>query len=138
MKHFLKNDFEYTFQLIGISCHEKDYRLCWAINQKLALNLKKTETDLELVRRRSKKTAHYSVFEYFNEDTLNEYFLINNRSKDGILINELTHLDFFFMIKGDYPVDINLLQTEIKKIPFILTAHKVVVDSLVSKENLIF
>ena len=43
MKHFLENDFEYTFQLIGISCHEKDYRLCWAINQKLALNLKKTE-----------------------------------------------------------------------------------------------
>ena len=138
MKHFLENDFEYTFQLIGISCHEKDYRLCWAINQKLALNLKKTETDLELVRKRSKKTAHYSVFEYFNEDTLNEYFLINNRSKDGILINELTHLDFFFMIKGDYPVDISLLETEIKKIPFILTAHKVVVDSLVSKENLIF
>ncbi len=138
MKHFLENDFEYEFQLIGISCHEKDYRLCWAINQQLKLNLTKTTTDLELVHKKNKKTAYYTVFEFVNQDTLNEYYLISNRSRDGLLINELSHLDFFFMVKENYPIDINDVLTRIKKIPFILTAYNVTVDSLVSKENLIF
>ena len=138
MKHFLKNDFEFEFQLIGLSCHEKDYRICWALNQALDVELTKTETDLELVLKKRKKTSFYSVFEYKNDDTLNEYYLINNRSTNGLLINELPHLDYFVMVKENYPVDINDAITHIKKIPFILTAYSVSVDSLVSKENLIF
>lgn len=55
MKHFLENDFEFEFQLIGISCHEKDYRICWALNQALGVELTKTETDLELVLKKRKK-----------------------------------------------------------------------------------
>ena len=138
MKHFLENDFEFEFQLIGISCHEKDYRICWALNQALSVELKKTETDLELVLKKNKKTSYYTVFEYKNDDTFNEYYLINNRSINGLLINELPHLDYFVMIKESYPVDINDTLTQIKKIPFILTAYNVSVDALVSKENLIF
>jgi hypothetical protein len=42
------------------------------------------------------------------------------------------------MVKENYPIDINAVLTRIKKIPFILTAYNVSVDSLVSKENLIF
>ena len=138
MRHVLENDFEFEFHLLGLSCHEKDYRLCWAINQAFSIDLTKTTTDLELVLKKNKKTAYYSVFEYKNEATLNEYFLINNRSSKGLLINELAHLDFFLMIKDNYPIDINDTLTKIKKIPFILTAYNISVDTLVSKENLIF
>ena len=138
MRHVLENDFEFEFHLLGLSCHEKDYRLCWAINQAFSIDLTKTTTDLELVLKKTKKTAYYSVFEYKNEATLNEYFLINNRSSKGLLINELAHLDFFLMIKDNYPIDINDTLTRIKKIPFILTAYNISVDTLVSKENLIF
>jgi len=39
--HKLAVEPDYRFFLIGISSHENDYHLCWAINQKLNLNLQK-------------------------------------------------------------------------------------------------
>jgi hypothetical protein len=42
MKHLLVEEYEYDFSLLGICCHEKDYRLCWAVNSTLDLNLTKS------------------------------------------------------------------------------------------------
>ena len=42
-KHLLEIEYDYDFVLIGISSHEKDYRVCWALNNKLGLELVKTE-----------------------------------------------------------------------------------------------
>ena len=37
MKYYLDDTYEYDFLLLGISCHERDYRVSWALNQKLTL-----------------------------------------------------------------------------------------------------
>ena len=49
MKHLLEEKYEFDFNLLGICCHEKDYRLCWAVNSTLRLNLSKTKDDIEFV-----------------------------------------------------------------------------------------
>ena len=47
MKHSLDDEVEYDLVLIGISCHEKDYRLCWGINSVVDFNLERADKELQ-------------------------------------------------------------------------------------------
>ena len=55
MKYHLEEEYEYDFELFGISTHEKDYRLCWAINNSLKISLERTSEDVELIFRHQKE-----------------------------------------------------------------------------------
>jgi len=138
MKYTLEEEYEYDFRLIGISCHEKDYRICWGLNNRLRLSLAKEEREIEVLIKKTNEFSKHAVYSYFQEDTENEFTLLNNRSKAGYLVPEQAHADYLFMIKETYDVNIVELISKIKSIPFVLTAFEVKVGGLKSKENLIF
>ena len=56
MKYYLEDAYEYDFLLIGISCHEKDYRISWALNQNLSLQLVKDKEDIEVLINKTNET----------------------------------------------------------------------------------
>ena len=102
MKHLLDEEYEYDFSLLGICCHEKDYRLCWAVNSSLDLNLSKSGKDIELIfNKKSKPDASFPMFSYINNVNSNEYYLIGNKCERNWLIPEKSHIDFFLMVKSD-------------------------------------
>ncbi len=138
MKYLLEDEYEYDFLLLGISCHEKDYRLCWALNQTLSLHFKKEDTDLEIFFKKKNKRSLHSLYVFINEDTSNEFYLLKNRSDSGFIIPEQPHADYLLMIKEKYSLDFNSLLLKIRSIPFILMAFEISVEQLKSKENLIF
>ena len=138
MKYTLEEEYEYDFRLIGISCHEKDYRICWGLNNGLRLSLAKEEKGIEVLIKKTNEFSKHAVYSYFQEDTENEFTLLNNRSNAGYLVPEQAQADYLFMIKESYDVDILALISKIKSIPFVLTAFEVKVGNLKSKENLIF
>ena len=107
MKYILNDEYEYNFNLIGISCHEKDYRLCWAINQSLKISLEKEDENLEVLSNKTKGMSSHSLYYYKNEDTKNEFYLIKNRSSFGILIPEQSQADYLLMIKENYAFNLN-------------------------------
>ena len=139
MKYLLEETYEYDFDLLGICCHEKDYRLCWAVNNKLNLSLEKSRSDIEVIfSKKTKKNANFPVFKYKTENKLTTYFLIGNKSESSWLIPEKQHVDYFLMIKSSDKKSNKELLKNLREIPFVLTAHTVVVDQLRSKEHLIF
>jgi len=138
MKYTLEEEYEYDFRLIGISCHEKDYRVCWGLNNILCLSLAKEEDEIEVLIKKSNEFSKHALYSYFQEDTENEYNLLNNRSKYGLLVPEQAHADYLLMIKESYDINLIELISKIKSIPFVLTAFEVNVGELKSKENLIF
>ena len=139
MKYHLESNYEYDFSLFGICSHEKDYRLCWAVNSTLNLNLSKSNEDIELIfNKESKPDAKFSVYSFTNKNNSDEYYLISNKFQRTWLIPEKSHFDFFLMIKSDEKKSYNFYLNKLKSIPFILTANHVVVEQLKSKENLIF
>jgi len=126
---------DYDFALVGVSCHTKDYRLCWELNKVLNFDLIRSE-DLEI-----NKTAidKYSFYEFIDEDNYLEYYLISNRGNTGYLISEYKKVDFFFMIKGnisDFLID-DLL-SKINSLSLVLTSFKIDPNQLKSKQNLLF
>ena len=139
MKYLLEEDYEFDFNLIGICCHEKDYRLCWAVNSTLNLNLSKSSEDIELIfNKESKPDANFSIYSYNSKSNSDEYYLISNKCHRTWLIPEKSHFDFFLMVKSDEKKSYNFYLNKLRSIPFILTANHVIVEQLKSKENLIF
>ena len=139
MKHLLEEAYEFDFSLLGISCHEKDYRLCWAVNSTLDLNLSKSGEDIELIfNKESKQNASFPVFSFVNDFNSDEYYLIGNKFEGTWLIPEKSHVDFFLMVKSEEKKKYDYYLKKLREIPFVLTAHNVIVEQLKSKENLIF
>lgn len=138
MKYILDEEYDYDFRVIGVSCHEKDYRICWGLNQQLCLFLSREEEDLEVAIKKSNRFSSHSLYSYIDKDTENEYSLLANRSNMGFLIPEQAHADYLLLIKESYPVNFESMIGQIKLIPFVLTAFEIDVFALKSKENLIF
>ncbi|MDO9186084.1 MAG: IPExxxVDY family protein [Bacteroidia bacterium] len=160
-KHTLKIEYDYDFKLIGISSHEKDYRICWALNNILELDLTKSDP-LEIKSKKQNTPSFFSLFSFEDADEFMEYFVISNFSENklfdsksntlfgksatesqsteiGILIPEQKQMNYFFVIRGEITKkDIKEMIRKIKTLDFILTAVLVDVADLKSKVNLIF
>lgn len=135
-KFTLNIEDDYDFSLIGVSCHAKDYRLCFELNKAFEIDLIRAE-DLDIDSKKTK--ANYALFEYLDEENFLDYYLISNRSKNGFLIPENKSIDFFILLKGasnDGIVE-NMIN-KISKIDLVLTSYQIDVETLKSKQNLIF
>lgn len=136
-KYTLELDYDYDFVLIGISSHEKDYRICWGLNTKLGLDLVKIEP-LEIKDKKQDELSHFSLFSCERPDEFMEYFIIANRSEKGMLIPEQKQMDYFFIIRGEIENDdVMEMIKKIKEIDLVQTAFRMDVASLKSKQNLI-
>lgn len=135
-KFTLNIEEDYEFSLIGISCHAKDYKLCFEFNKLLEVDfIRKDDLDIN-----SKKTqGNYSLYEYIDEDNFMDYYLISNRSNKGVLIPEHKAIDYFLLLKGANNENITARMIQkISTLQMVLTAYKIDVDTLKSKQNLIF
>lgn len=137
-KYSLEDDYDYDFNLLGISCHEKDYRICWAINQILGISLQKEEKDIEVIIKKSNRYSLHTMFTFIDEENEIEYRLISNRSTMGYLISEKPQADYLFLVTENFQMEFAKILSTIKLIPFVLTAFEINVNDLKSKENLIF
>ncbi|MDA3954810.1 MAG: IPExxxVDY family protein [Bacteroidales bacterium] len=120
--HKLAIEVENDYSLIGIASHENDYRLSWAINKALGLDLKKNE-DLLINHPKHKIIINYSLYNYDDENNYITYNLISNKSEQGFLIPEMKNIDFVFRVSGN--PDQNLLDAlivKLKKIDIVSTA----------------
>jgi hypothetical protein len=135
-KHLLLDDFDYDFFAIGITCHAKDYRLCWAVNKLLDINLEK-DNDIELTNKKGKISKHSSYY-YMDESSEKEYRLISNKSQNNFLVKEQKQADFYLLLYENTTEAIKEIITQLKTINIILMSFEVNITTLKSKENLLF
>ena len=152
---------DYDFSLIGISSHEKDYKICWALNNALSIELKKVDS-LEIKGKKTSTPSFFSSFKYEDTENFLEHFVFSNFSEgkshatnlntlfkessgksqtleNEWLIPEYKQMNYFYIIKGE--VTDALLKEKIKKIKkldAVQTAIFIDVKTLKSKHNLIF
>lgn len=136
-KYTLEIEYDFDFVLIGISSHEKDYRICWALNNQLGLNLVKTDA-LEIKDKKLDEPSFFSLFCFEQPDEFMEYFIVANRSEKGLLIPEQKQVDYFFIIRGEIDNEkVMEMVRMIKESSLVQTAFRVDVNALKSKQNLI-
>lgn len=86
------------YALLGISSHENDYRLVWAINQ---VGFRFAKVDALVVSDKLRESLEFSRFFYFDEEKQLTYKLISNRQGEGILFTEIKNLDYVMQITGE-------------------------------------
>lgn len=158
-KYTLEIDYDYDFVLIGISSHEKDYRFCWALNNKLNIELTKRES-LEIKGKKQDTPSFFSFFFYENPSEFSEFAVIANLSESKsqvskkntlfgnlnktesdseLLIPEQKQMNFFFLIRAEIEdKKIDEMIKKIKEIDNVQTAIRIDPKQLKSKQNLIF
>lgn len=130
-------DFSYDFLLVGLSCHQKDYRLCWAINRALELDL--SRKDDVILADASGQQSRYSFYSYSDEVHHLKYYVVSNRGGQGYLVPECKEADYFLVIDGHHEyLDMQDALRQLKQCDVVLTAFEIDPDGLKSKENLVF
>lgn len=140
-KFRLDIEYDYDFLLVGLVCHEKDYRLCWAVNRELAIDLERAEP-LAISLKKGEAPARFALYLHENNDNGTACFIVSNRSLDetaGLLVPEQKEADFLFVAKGPFGEREEMRMIEgLKRIPFVLLTIRLVPAELKSKENLLF
>jgi len=137
-KFKLEIEYDYDFVLIGICSHEKDYRICWALNNKLGFDLKKTE-ELEIKEKKLAEPSLFSMYAYENAEQYTAYYVIANRSQNGLLVPEQKQVDYFLVVKGTMTDEqVDELVKQLRETSLVLTAYEIDPNQLKSKQNLLF
>ncbi|CAN5910856.1 hypothetical protein BH11BAC7_BH11BAC7_00600 [soil metagenome] len=146
-KFRLDIEYDYDFFLAGISCHEKPYRLCWAINRAIGHDMAQTEP-LSIALKKTEAPSDFPVFKIFNKENDTSIFLIANKTETtgaeeqpgiGLLIPEQNQADYFFIVKGPFNEhDLDQMMKSIREIPFVQLIYRINPSVLKSKENLLF
>ena len=137
VKKTLIIEYDYDFVLLGISCHEKDYRLCHEINVALKAAFKKQD-DLEITLSRQKETSAFSLYQYHNRDGC-DFYVIANKGTKGFLIPEQKQVDYFLVMKPALHKEDKMdVLKKVKKIHCVLGTYEFNPEKLKSRQNLIF
>lgn len=144
---------EDEYSLIGIFSAEEDYRLAYLLNKQLKTKFTRYKYALDF----KNSKAEFPIFEYKDENSFINYYLINNKyttftqneqnaglfngnySSVIYLIPEQKKIDFYLKIEGEQCDSLitNLVE-ELNKINQIITAYTIEPTTLKSKNNLIF
>lgn len=134
-KFTLDIEYDYDFSLVGLCCHARDYKLCWAMNNYLGFNFVRQD-NLKLVAKAH--TAEFSHFTFEDEDKRLEYSLISNRGNGSILVPEHKQADYLLKLNGAIGQNqLNELVNKLKGLELVLTAYPIDINTLKSKQNLL-
>lgn len=122
----------FDYRLVGISSQERDYRLCWAINQLLHIDMVRVPDHLMESRAH---IAGFPFFECIQEETGDVYRLLSNRFEQKILMKELKTIDYFLLIQTqqDFIADVIHRLTTLE---FVIWASEIDVNQLKEKDLL--
>jgi len=137
-RYLLEEDVSFDFNLIGISSHYHDYRLCWAINKSLDFKMERAENEIIIQERSSRQLLAFPAFYFICPESDVMFELIANRNAEGFLIPEMRQADFFLKFDDFYSDSIPELIQKLRTISMVNMAFQVEPESLRSKYNLIY
>ncbi|MBI4648176.1 MAG: IPExxxVDY family protein [Bacteroidia bacterium] len=135
-KHKLIYTPEYNFAVIGIASHESDYRLSWAINEKLNFNFVRDE-NIKISEKNF--SATFSIFSYEDKSICVEYNLISNRCENDFLIEEYRNIDYLILIHGNVPSGFTKeFISALKHFEIIIHAFEIDIKQIKTRQRLLF
>jgi hypothetical protein len=160
MKRISHGDYaDFDFLLFGISSNVNDLKMCWLLNRLFSIDFNR-EPDVEIQHTKlglvsnfcnfqfEKKSMEREISSFVNDGVASKDFdessvifqLIGNRHPSGNLIPEQPRIDYFLLLSGDGIQELasNEVVIQLRGLEEIQAAFTIDVDSLKSKNNLIF
>ena len=140
-KNKLDGGYAIDFELFGLVCNKKEYKLAWHLNQALEISLIKQD-DVR-VEDAGKTSILISNFLYETEfvffELLQNKLVGGGNIKNQMLMPELKQFDYLIKFKDQTgELTSENVTAIIKEIPIIEYAMRLNFDTLKSKENLLY
>ena len=100
----LNEDFFSGTHLLGIMVNAKSYRFCWQLNNMLGYNFR-LNPDIEIHVQKKGRQYYFPVYQHTVHGTLLNQYIYHNQNDGEYLLPEFKHMDFLWLIKGDYIPD---------------------------------
>jgi hypothetical protein len=132
-------EYDFAFELIGVTTSLKGYKLAWELNKCLAIQLVKSEDIIVGFKGGIEKA--FAVHAYETQTCMIK--LLRNKPQEAdsgkfFLTQEYPHVDYLLLSRNtEQSFAENLLAT-VRKIPSVELAAFIPLDTLKSKENFIF
>ncbi|RPD40406.1 IPExxxVDY family protein [Chitinophaga barathri] len=135
----LVEDFFEDTWLAGIVSQARDYQVCWQINKQLGFDLR-VNNSLEINLTKNRRSYYFTVFEYQELTKSAAHYFYNNHCKAEFLLPELKHVDYIWLIKGNYyqAADVKLLTEQCRKVETVQLVTLLDMKDIKNKINLIF
>ncbi|MGL6269465.1 MAG: IPExxxVDY family protein [Chitinophagaceae bacterium] len=126
-------------RLLGIVAPIKSYQFCWLLNQHLQIDFR-INHDIEIQLEKKKRKYFFSIYEYNEPNSSRTHFLYINQFDGEYLLPEFKHLDYLWLLKGDFTSSQELaqLQKSIKSIPGLQLILELTEDKIRHKAHLVF
>ena len=125
--------------LLGIVAPIKDYLFSWHLNQIFGFNFR-VNTGIEIELSKQQRKYFFSIYEYAVPSTSITHYLYNNQFDGEYLLPEFKHLDFVWLIKGEFisAEELKTLMQSIKSIPGVQLVNEMTNEKIKNKQHLIF
>ena len=125
--------------LLGIVAPIKDYLFSWHLNQIFGFNFR-VNTGIEIELSKQQRKYFFSIYEYAVPSTSITHYLYNNQFDGEYLLPEFKHLDFVWLIKGEFIAveELKTLMNSIKSIPGVQLVNEMTNEKIKNKQYLIF
>lgn len=125
--------------LLGIVAPLKDYLFSWHLNQALGFDFR-INNGLEIQLAKKERKYFFSIYEYAIPSTSVTHYLYNNQFDGEYLLPEFKHLDFLWLIKGEYITgeELKSLVQCIKSLTGVQLVSEMTTDKIKHKQHLIF
>ena len=140
-KNKLDGGYAIDFNLIGLVCNIKEYKLAWHLNKALGISLhKQNDIKIEYADRTSIIISNYLFeTEFVTIELLQNKLVGSGRLNSKLLLPELKQFDFILKFRDQTDeFTFENVNAIIKDISIIEYAMRLKFESLKSKENLLY
>lgn len=137
----LEITYDFDFDLIGIVCSERSFKLAWLLNELLGITLTRQD-DIELVYVDGSRIK-ITNFRYSTEN--DSYQLLKNKAhwseetNKPFLLPELREYDYFLMIdNATKMIDVEKIKNGVAQLPMVQYCLLIDLETLKDRENLLF
>ena len=140
-KNRLDGGYAIDFELFGLVCNKKEYRLAWYLNEAIDISLKKQE-DIKIEYSNNTKIL-ISNFKYETDfllfELLQNKLVVGSGARNQLLMPELKQFDYLLKFRDQTSeLTSENVNAIIKQIPIVEYAMRLNFDNLKSKENLLY
>lgn len=133
--------YEFDFELAGIVCNKKEYKLAWHINSALDISLsKKSDIKIEFSNQPPIVISNFKFETEFVElELLQNKLMSGGGSNPQFLMPELKQFDYLLKLKdATGELTITNVCNKLREVPLIEYVAKLDFNELKSRENLLY
>lgn len=135
----LNEDFFEDTRLLGITAPIKKYQFCLQINNIMGLQFR-LNPEIEIQLRKKDRTYFFSIYESKEQNSFLTHYLYHNQCDGEYLLPEFRHMDFLWLMKGDWVEDekCNWIFQSIKSISGVQMVTELTNEMIKNKGNMVF